>query len=134
MDDTLFEAVIEQAPDAIIFADRQGTIRMWNQAAVTLFGHAREDVLGQSLDIIIPERFRRPHWLGFDHAIESGTTKYAGSVMTTRSLHKDGSKLYVDLSFGLVRDASGSVVGALATARRGAAPAPAKEGAAAPDR
>lgn len=55
----LFQAVIEQAPDAIIFADGTGAIRIWNHGAETLFGYAAAEVLGLSLDGIIPERFRR---------------------------------------------------------------------------
>jgi PAS domain S-box-containing protein len=114
---TLYEAIVEQAPDAVIFADRQGAIRVWNAGAVTIFGYAAPEVLGESLDVIIPERLRKAHWQGFDRALESGTMKYAGRVLTTRSMHKDGSTLYVDLSFGLVRDAAGAVMGVLAIAR-----------------
>jgi PAS domain S-box-containing protein len=110
----LFEAIVEQAPNGIIFADREGLIRVWNQGAETIFGHPAAEVLGKSLDVIIPERLRRAHWEGFTKAIETGHTKFGGRVMTTRSNHKDGSKLYVDMSFGLVRDRDGQVAGALA--------------------
>ena len=72
---------------------------------------------GDSLDVIIPERLRKAHWDGFHKAIDSGQTKYRNKVLTTRSVHKDGSKLYVELSFGLVRDGSGTVVGSLAIGR-----------------
>jgi PAS domain S-box-containing protein len=115
----LYEAIVEQAPDAVIFADRNGAIRVWNRSAEAIFGHAASEVLGQSLDLIIPERLRKAHWQGFDRALESGTMKYAGRVLTTRSVHKDGRTLYVDLSFGLVRDGAGAIVGALAIARDG---------------
>jgi PAS domain S-box-containing protein len=70
-----------------------------------------------SLDVIIPERLRAAHWEGFNRAIDSGQTKYAGKVITTRSAHKNGGKLYVDLSFALVRDRAGAVIGALAIGR-----------------
>jgi PAS domain S-box-containing protein len=113
----LFRAVVEQAPDAIIFADREGTVRAWNRGAEAIFGYAAAEVLGASLDVIIPERFRRAHWEGFRRAIDSGRTKYDRKVLTTRSLHKDGSTLYVDLSFGLIRDEAGAIAGALAIGR-----------------
>ena len=115
----LYELIVEQAPDAVIFADREGAIRVWNRGAEAIFGHRAAEVLGSSLDIIIPEPLRKAHWQGFDRALESGTMKYAGRVLTTRSMHKDGRTLYVDLSFGLVRDAAGGIVGALAIARDG---------------
>ena len=113
----LFRAIVEQAPDAIILADRDGLIRIWNHGAETIFGHSAAEVLGSSLDVIVPERFRSAHWEGFRRAIDSGLTKYGNRVLTTRSVHKDGSKLYVDLSFGLVRDDTGTVTGALAIGR-----------------
>jgi PAS domain S-box-containing protein len=113
----LCRAIVEQAPEAIIFADRDGAIRLWNGGAETVFGHTADEALGQSLDIIIPERLRRAHWDSFNHAINTGQQKYVNRVLSTRSMHKNGSKLYVDLSFALVRDGAGAVVGALAVGR-----------------
>ena len=113
----LYQAIVEQAPDAVIFADRDGIIRLWNRGAEAVFGYAAEEVLGASLDVIIPERFRHAHWEGFRRAVNSGTTKYARHTLTTRSTHKNGSKLYVDLAFALVKDQTGAVIGALATGR-----------------
>jgi PAS domain S-box-containing protein len=113
----LIEAIVEQAPDAMIYADGEGVIRIWNRAAETLFGFGAVEVLGGSLDRIIPERFLRAHWDGFRQALETGQTKYTGRTLTTRSVHKNGGKLYVDLSFSLVRDHAGFVIGALAIAR-----------------
>jgi PAS domain S-box-containing protein len=113
----LYEIIVEQAPDAVIFSDREGAIRVWNRGAEAIFGHTAAEVLGASLDIIIPEPLRKAHWQGFDRALESGTTQYGGRVLTTRSVHKDGRRLYVDLSFALLRDAKGDIVGVLAMAR-----------------
>ena len=113
----LLDALLAQASDAIILADRDGTIRVWSAGAEAIFGHPAADAIRANLDIIIPERLRRAHWDGFARAIETGATKYHAQVMTTRSMHRDGSKLYVDLSFGLVRDRTGAVIGALAIGR-----------------
>jgi PAS domain S-box-containing protein len=117
----LFKAIVEQAPDGIIYADRDGAIRVWNRGAEVIFGHSAAEAIGKSLDIIIPERLQRAHWDGFRAAVDSGQTKYSNRVLTTRSVHKDGSKLYVDLSFGLVKDDTGAVAGVLAIARDGTA-------------
>ncbi len=113
----LYRAIVEQAPDAIVFADCDGTIRVWNRRAETVFGYSATEMLGNSLDAIIPERFRRAHWEGFRRAVDAGKTKYGDRVLTTRSQTKSGGKLYVDLSFGLVRGESGAVAGVLAVAR-----------------
>ena len=117
MDRGLFQAIVEQAPDAIIFADRDGAIQVWNRGAEIIFGYSAAEVVGSSLDVIIPERLRGAHWAGFRKAIDTGLLKYAGRVLTTRSAHKNGNKLYVDLSFNLVRDRAGAVIGALAIGR-----------------
>ena len=117
----LFRAIVDQAPDAIIFADRGGAIRVWNCCAETVFGYTAAEVLGKSLDVIIPERLRDAHWEGFRQAIDTGQTKYGNRVLTTRSVHKNGSKLYVDLSFGLLKDEAGAVIGAMAVGRDGTA-------------
>ena len=107
----------ETDAEAVIFADRGGVIRYWGRGAESLFGHSAADALGESLDLIIPERFRSAHWQAYDRAVESGRTKYEGRTLTTRSLRKDGSKLFVDLIFELVKDARETVVGALAIGR-----------------
>ena len=113
----LFQAIVEQAPDAIIFADRSGAIRVWNRGAETVFGYCAAEILGHNLDVIIPEQLRSAHWEGFRRAIDTGQTKYGNRVLTTRSVHKNGARLYLDMSFGLVSDAAGAVLGALAVAR-----------------
>jgi len=117
LDPALFRSIVDQAPVSIILADREGVIRAWNRASESLFGFAAGEVLGRSLDVIIPERLREAHWQGYDRALGSGETKYSGRVMTTRAVHKDGRKLYVDFSFGMLKDAAGAVVGAMAVGR-----------------
>ena len=113
----LLRLLHEQAPDAIIFAGTDGIIRAWNKAAVAVFGYCREEAIGQSLDIVIPEPIRAAHWAGYNRALAAGETKYLGKAMPTRSLRKDGSKLYIELSFSIIKDAEGNVIGALAHAR-----------------
>ena len=107
----------DQAPDAVIFAGTNGVIEVWNSAASTLFGFSSDEALGHSLDLIIPERFRDAHWKGFERALADGDTKYRGQVLPTRSQRKDGTTIYVELTFAIVKNASGGVIGALAHAR-----------------
>ncbi|MCE9660774.1 MAG: PAS domain S-box protein [Burkholderiales bacterium] len=115
----LREAIFAQTPDAIIFADCEGVIRMWNRGAEVLFGFPAEDVIGGSLDVIIPERFRQAHWTGFRRAVASGHARHGDRVRTTRAVHRFGHTLYVDLSFALVKDQTGSVLGSVAVGRDG---------------
>jgi len=109
--------IVDDVADALIYADRSGTIRRWNHASTTLFGFTAEDALGQSLDLIIPEHLRDAHWKGFDAALESGTMKLAGRPTLTRAQHKHGRKLYIEMTFALVKDEGGAVLGSVAMAR-----------------
>ena len=110
-------ALVTQSPDAIVYSDTEGAIRVWNDAATRVFGFTAEQAVGESLDIIIPERFRKAHWKGFERALANRATKYAGEALATRSARSDGTKIYVELSFAIVLDADGEVVGVLSTAR-----------------
>jgi PAS domain S-box-containing protein len=109
--------LVEDSPDAMIFADREGVIRVWNRAAERIFGFAAEAALGQTLDIIVPERFHDQHWTGYDRALEARATKYVGQSLPTRALRADGTQITVELSFAMILDADGEAIGALATAR-----------------
>jgi PAS domain S-box-containing protein len=115
--DGLPALLVEQAPDAVVFADREGIIRAWNSAATAMFGYSSADAIGQRLDIIIPEQFRDAHWRGYERALEAGDTKYRGKALPTRSVKATGESFYVELSFAIIHDASGAVIGALAHAR-----------------
>jgi PAS domain S-box-containing protein len=71
--------------------------------------------------IIIAERFRGAHWEGYHKAMARGHTRRGAQVRTTRAIHKDGRKLYVELSFGVVVDEAGAVLGSVAVGRDGTA-------------
>jgi PAS domain S-box-containing protein len=114
---TLDSRILDDVADALIYSDRAGTILRWNRAASALFGFAAEEALGQNLDLIIPEHLRPAHWKGFEAAMSSGTMKLAGRPTLTRALHKSGSKLYIEMTFALVRDAGGTLQGSAAMAR-----------------
>ena len=115
---SLAERILDQIADAVIYADRTGTIRRWNRRAAALFGYSAAEALGQNLDLIIPEHLRTPHWRGFEAAMTSGVMKLEGRPTLTRATHKSGGKLYVEMTFALVKgDLEGSALGAVAVAR-----------------
>lgn len=109
--------MLEQAGDAAIYADREGIIRLWNAAAERLFGFSATEAIGQSLDIIIPERLRAAHWRGFDAAMASGVTKHAGAPTRTKAITKSGDTIYAEMSFAVVSDAASGELGSIAIAR-----------------
>lgn len=113
----LHDLMVDQAPDSVIFADREGIIRSWNPASTAIFGYTAAEAIGQNLDIIIPEQFREAHWTGYDRALGAGVTKYIGQSLATRARNSSGTDIYVELSFAIIKDAGGAVIGALAHAR-----------------
>ncbi len=114
---TLGDLIVEQTAEAVIYANREGVIERWNAAAAAMFGFDKSEAIGASLDLIIPERLRAPHWRGFDAAMKTGTLRLSGHPTLTRGLRKSGAKLYVEMSFSLVRDTAGHVLGSVAVAR-----------------
>ncbi|HJV93354.1 MAG TPA: PAS domain S-box protein [Azonexus sp.] len=109
--------ITEQMAEAVIYADAEGVIRQWNAAAEALFGYPREQAIGQSLDLIIPERLRAAHWAGFHRAMAQGTTRLHGRATVTRALTKAGESIYVEMSFAVVTDANAKAIGSVAVAR-----------------
>jgi len=110
-------SIVRSMPEALIFCDLEGMIRVWNGGAEKVFGWSAAEAVGQSLDLIIPERMRRAHWDGFNQAIARGGVKPGRTSMITRSLHKSAESIYVDMSFEMVRDEGGKMLGSLAVAR-----------------
>ena len=111
------ELILDQMSDAVIYSDQGGIIRRWNATAAAMFGFSAEEALGQSLDIIIPENLRVAHWRGFHAAMKNGSMRLNGRPTLTRALHRSGSTLSVEMGFGLVVDAAGTVLGSVAVAR-----------------
>ncbi|MBS7348981.1 MAG: PAS domain S-box protein [Comamonas sp.] len=111
------EHILRDVADALIFIDTSGIIRAWNPAAEALFGFSAAEAMGQNVYLIIPEHLRAAHDRGFLRAMEKGRCSRPAEVRTTRSLHKDGRKLYVEMSFSVVTDGEGEVLGSAAMAR-----------------
>ena len=113
----LASAIVEQSPDAVIYAGPDGIIKVWNDAASGMFGFTAAEAIGKDLNIIIPEQFQETHWKGFDRALAAGETKYKGKALPTKALKAGGETFYVELSFAIIKDAAGKPIGALAHAR-----------------
>jgi PAS domain S-box-containing protein len=110
-------SIVDQAGDAFVFADREGVIRIWNAAAARVFGFTAEEVVGRGMDIMIPEKLRDAHWRGYRNAMATGELRLAGKATLTRGAHKSGARLYVEMTFALVRDVNGQPAGSVAIAR-----------------
>ena len=109
--DRLLWQLLQDSPDAILIADRDGAIRFWNSGAERMFGHTATEALGQSLDLIIPENLRARHWQGYFRVMNTGQTKYLTERLTSPGVRKDGSRLSLEFSMVLLRDDQGGIEG-----------------------
>jgi PAS domain S-box-containing protein len=117
-DEMIAEAIIAAASDAIVASDRDGIIRFWNPGAERIFGHSATAAVGQSLDLIIPERLRARHWEGYRQVMASGRSRYgAGEVLSVPALRKDGAPLSVEFTIIPLRSASNEIAGLVAVMR-----------------
>ena len=96
------ESFIQAAGDGIIAVGKDGKIILWNPAAERIFGFTAKDAVGQSLDLIVPERFRERHWEGFRQVMRTGQTRYGAEVLRVPALHQDGRALSIAFTVALV--------------------------------
>jgi len=111
----LCRQIVEHSSLAILFADRDGKIRLWNAGAEALFGYSRQEALGKSLDLIIPERQRARHWEGWERVMATGMTRYGREALAVPALTKDGTRISIEFNIALVRGETGELLGAAAT-------------------
>jgi PAS domain S-box-containing protein len=93
--------------DAIVVTDASGTITVWNPAAERMFGFTQSEALGQSLDLIVPERQRKRHWDGFHKTMQTGETKYGSDLLKVPATHKDGRALSIAFTVAMLNSADG---------------------------
>ncbi|HJW13370.1 MAG TPA: PAS domain S-box protein [Thermoanaerobaculia bacterium] len=110
----LYQRIVEDSPIAILYADREGKIRFWNKGAETMFGYGAAEALGQSLDLIVPEKQRPRHWEGWNRVMETGVTKYGSDPLAVPALKKDGSRISIEFNILLLRAEGGGLAGAAA--------------------
>ncbi|MGE3390596.1 MAG: PAS domain S-box protein [Gammaproteobacteria bacterium] len=103
-------SAIKDIPDAFIYADRSETIRFWNAGSTRIFGYAADDAVGRSLDIIIPERLRGRHWVGFDEMMETEEPHHPpDGLRAVPALTRSGKAISIEFTVAPVRDGQGMV-------------------------
>lgn len=110
-------SLFDATSDAILFADRDGIIRLWNAGAARLFGHTDQEAVGQSLDLIIPENLRGRHNDGYLRVMAGGGSRYGSELLSVPAVHKDGERLFSDFSIAIIRDERGDMLGVAAIMR-----------------
>ncbi|MGH9066819.1 MAG: PAS domain-containing protein [Acidimicrobiales bacterium] len=97
-------------PGAVVVADRGGIITAWDEGATAMFGWGQDEAVGQTLDLIVPERFRARHWEGYRGVMETGRTRYGGGqVLAVPATRRDGARLSIEFTVALETGSDGRV-------------------------
>lgn len=91
-------AMAETSPDALVVCDAQGRVTHWSRGAERIFGHRARDVVGGSLDIIVPPHLRGAHEQGMARLAAGGASRLEGRIVEMPALHADGRALTVELT------------------------------------
>ena len=113
----LCKRIVEGSGDAVVFADRDGVIRLWNRGAEDVFGYSGTEAIGRTLDLIIPKKLQERHWEGYRRVMETGVTRYGRDVLAVPAVHKDGTRRSIEFTVALVHEDGGSLVGIAAILR-----------------
>jgi PAS domain S-box-containing protein len=115
--ESLAGEIVAAAVDAIICADSEGKIVLWNAAAERMFGFSAEEAIGRTLDLIIPDKLRERHWTGYHEVMRTGTTRYATELLAVPAIRKDGARISLEFSVALLRGEDGQPSGVAAVLR-----------------
>ena len=102
-------ALVAAIGDAVMVCDAQGSILLWNPACERMFGHTEAEVLGKTMDLIIPERLRKRHWEGYEKTMATGITKYGHDVLRVPAIDKQGNSLSIAFTVAMLHGTDGKV-------------------------
>lgn len=102
-----FRQVVELAPNAMVMIDKDGTIEMVNAQAEKIFGYARTELLGQSVEVLLPVRFRNQHPHHRTTFFASPSPRAMGSGRELFGRRKDGSEFPVEIGLNPIDTTSG---------------------------
>lgn len=103
LDDHTLAQLVRVLADAVVVCDPRGVIVFWNEAATRVFGWPADQVVGASLDVIIPERFRQRHWDGYERVMATGHTSYGDRLLEVPALHRDGHTISIAFTVSMLK-------------------------------
>ena len=112
-----FKDLVHSFGDGVVISDGAGTIIYWNPSAERIFGFTELEAVGHNLDLIVPERLRQRHNEGYDHSMETGTTRYGDKLLTVPALHKSGKPISIAFTVTMLFDENHKACGVAAVIR-----------------
>lgn len=103
-------SIFDASPDALLISDDRGLIVMANQQVETLLGYTSDELLGQSVDVLVPLRFRNAHSTQRHQFMQSSSVWRAGQGLEAWALRKDGGECEVEISLSKVQTDHGSFI------------------------
>ena len=108
--DEILRLVVEATPNAIVLANGEGHIVLVNGSAETLFGYTRKELIGQQVEMLVPERFRGAHPGHRKAHTKSGEARPTGKRRDLFALRKDGSEVPVEIGLNPIETPKGPLI------------------------
>lgn len=108
--ESLFRAMIEAAPDAIIMTDPKGTITLMNEQAMVMFDYDQDELIGQKVEVLIPPAAAERHVRHREGYVQDAQSRPMGMGLSLSARRKDGRQLPVEISLSPIHSPSGQLI------------------------
>ncbi|MEL0169416.1 MAG: PAS domain S-box protein [Pseudomonadaceae bacterium] len=108
--ESLFRAMIEAAPDAIVITDSNGNITLLNEQAMVMFDYSQQELLGQKVEVLIPTQAAKRHVKHREGYVREAQPRPMGMGLSLSAQRKDGSQLPVEISLSPIHTPDGQLV------------------------